>query len=98
MIGMGWRRRIVLAADVDDGKRTQAAFVAAAIVMAAIGSASPAYAWLTGRALLFDRGQQHDGRVGVQEALEGGMSEPAVEIAIVDHSDKAWLDPPHPCR
>ena len=44
MIGMGWRRRIVLAADVDDGKRTQAAFVAAAIVIAAIGSASPAYA------------------------------------------------------
>ena len=54
--------------------------------------------WLTGRALLIDRGQRHDGRVGVQEALEGGMSEPAVEFAIVDHSDKAWLDPPHPCR
>jgi hypothetical protein len=54
--------------------------------------------WLTGRALLFDRGQRHDGRVGVQEALEGGMAEPAVEFAIVDHSDKAWLDPPHPCR
>jgi hypothetical protein len=36
---MGWRRRIVLAADVDDGKHTQAAFVAVAIVMAAIGSA-----------------------------------------------------------
>ena len=54
--------------------------------------------WLTGRALLFDRGQRHDGRVGVQEALEGGMSEPAIEFAIVDHSDKAWLDPPNPCR
>ena len=61
-------------------------------------SGSPIPPSPTGRALLFVRGHRHDGRVGVQKALEGGMAEPAVEFAIVDHRDEVRLDPPHRCR